>query len=1101
MTGRDQDTNRIATMDASIQPEFLSQRALLRPLSRATLRMVRMPAPPVYCRAVLLLAICTGSFLMMTSGVIAQDLISEARSQRLEVELSGRVERRCVGGAGQFLVFTIPVLKQVVVFDATIGEIAKYIPADDPDIHIACSADQLFIVEGKSGIVTSYSLETFKKQLAKSIDVSVPIGAICIGASSQKAPLVVVRAKRTNSPLEACLELYSPEHLTRMECEYPSASFRMVEFDARSTLSCSADGRSLLIASRDTSLLSIELPKIEVIATDFDRSDSVHKGRKENFARICSRGQYVYSPVGIYSRKLLPISLTNERNYPSIFRIPDINGNFCLQVDAGDQAFGTAAKPLVHLNFAGTETSLQQLKNINPYEGGRPRVHNSHPPGFEESFFLFSSANLLVQVPLDGNRVLLHELDVDATLQRNGGNYLYVESMAPISAQPGSIYKYHVQAKSSRDQLSYQLLAAPPNMSIDQNGVVTWPVPVGFREPSVSVIVQVTADESQQTFDAFRIGVEITDAGSGGPMITEATKVEEEFEVDTLGPRPAAGFGFQKLPEIVPLKLEESERIISLPEPFDDLKIGGGGRYLILQFDRLKKLGVFDICQGKMTGYLPIPEGDFGYAAGANRLVVASGTYGSIKRYNLSTLQPEVTHYFTKGPIQNMFMGSATGGPVYIHQKTLYEYDLDSFDALKCKISGKTHKGTDADSHVRISSNGRLITSWGKTGSPTGLQSFVVEDSTLHGHYEHVSVGSALPSADGRVIYTMGGPYSDTLERRPEPGLRPSPAPSGNLYLTANSASPLDGAGNLTLRLQTTGQPLVQLPYDVQLGSHGASSRTSSHVTLEKRAIFCPNSGVIVIVPLAQNQLVLKPFNVLDSLKQSGVDFLFVTSSNKLSVKLGERVQHRVSVMSNAGAATFRLDSGGEGISITKDGILSWQVPDKYQGSAQEVIIVVKDKSGQEVRQNLTITVLGEKERRAALHAQATEDYKREMDERRVRQQARESEKAAGDGMSIREGIDEAKERAESDKASESESATEQTKSADKNNETVIAYPVRTWTDKNGQSLKAAFVQGFAGSVILKLPEGTSIALRLEDLSAKDYQYALQLVKKASSDK
>ena len=59
-----------------------------------------------------------------------------------------------------------------------------------------------------------------------------------------------------------------------------------------------------------------------------------------------------------------------------------------------------------------------------------------------------------------------------------------------------------------------------------------------------------------------------------------------------------------------------------LPEVFSDAVVAGGGRFLILQIPKLKKLAVFDVSEAKVTKYIPLAEENAVFAAGLDAVIV-----------------------------------------------------------------------------------------------------------------------------------------------------------------------------------------------------------------------------------------------------------------------------------------------------------------------------------------------------------------------------------------------------------------------------------------------------------------------------------------------
>lgn len=68
--------------------------------------------------------------------------------------------------------------------------------------------------------------------------------------------------------------------------------------------------------------------------------------------------------------------------------------------------------------------------------------------------------------------------------------------------------------------------------------------------------------------------------------------------------------------------MDQEMVVKSLSSSFDDVAVGGGGRYLILRLPRERKLAVFDVNEADVVHYIPLAEDNSLFAAGMNDLIV-----------------------------------------------------------------------------------------------------------------------------------------------------------------------------------------------------------------------------------------------------------------------------------------------------------------------------------------------------------------------------------------------------------------------------------------------------------------------------------------------
>ena len=62
-------------------------------------------------------------------------------------------------------------------------------------------------------------------------------------------------------------------------------------------------------------------------------------------------------------------------------------------------------------------------------------------------------------------------------------------------------------------------------------------------------------------------------------------------------------------------------QVDSASEAADQVLAAGGGRYLLLQFPKLMKLGVYDLTHDKLTGYIPLPSNETAVACSLHNIV------------------------------------------------------------------------------------------------------------------------------------------------------------------------------------------------------------------------------------------------------------------------------------------------------------------------------------------------------------------------------------------------------------------------------------------------------------------------------------------------
>lgn len=954
-----------------------------------------------------------------------------------QVELPGEIGRRAIGGAGRYLVISIPEQRQIAVFDIEQAKIVKYLPAEDRAIHVAAGADKLIVVMGEKRIISRYSLETFERELTSSLEASAPIASICMGSGSQ-GPLAIATHRD--------LSFWNIDGLEKLNVETDK---NRVRWNNLGRIEASQDGQTFLVATDYACIIRFLGDDVQTTVGPKDVG---------SHPRLCPSGRFVHSSDGTFSLGLHPIHSDPPQYRRTHFRVPGAEGEFFLR-------FNTQKRRAVWAPYEDIKVALYHTGASNPIAGVL-EIREFQSP---YSFFLIPSSKLLLQAPIGDDKIQLHQLDARQLLDASGEHYLYVSSPPPHATSASKQWQHQLEVRSSAGGLNYQLGSAPEGMTVSPQGLLQWDVPKEFGFSTAQVVVEITDKDQQRISYTFAIR-------TGGTMGSAPEGISPAIQVEKL----ATSDGSPALPRITPLKMEAEEIMYPLPAEYDEIKVGGGGRYLVLHFKSLDKLGVFDVCLGTMIGYVTMPRGNAQFAAGANHLVVISDDQKEIKRYGLPSLKLEATGKFRSDLlVHRAAMGHSSDEAVFVdfgnaedRELQLRRYDIDTF--LASDINVKGHRFSP-DS-MTVSGNGDTLCI--KAGSVTRL---LVAHGTQwkhnRGRPKHsAEYGNFIASADGRFVFTSDGIKTNRLqEQTPESNFVYSVATSGDFYLrsktvrTENSQAP----ANLTVHKLGDDRTLAELPYPPLFMPRNRATK------LEEMVFFNPEAKVVVLTPSSKSYLLLKRFDLDAILKASEEDYLYVHSDSSQSAEPGESIKHKIDARSSRGGVSLELLAAPEGATLSDEGQLSWTIPTDFAEASARVTVAIKDDSEKELLHQLTIYF---KENEERLIDEATERARLEHERRILESKRREQER-----MLMQLQADTAKFRASVKKIQESEAMIakdERDRPFPPDN-----YQRRSWTDRNGEVLKARFVGSFADSITLRLDNGSQISLPIAGLSDEDQAY------------
>jgi hypothetical protein len=325
--------------------------------------------------------------------------------------------------------------------------------------------------------------------------------------------------------------------------------------------------------------------------------------------------------------------------------------------------------------------------------------------------------------------------------------------------------------------------------------------------------------------------------------------------------------------DIRPPQLEADRVERKLEGTVADVVVGGGGRYLVLHLADLGKLAVFDVNAAKVVGTIPIPEEGARFAAGLEDVVVVLPRAGTIERWNLKTLERDVTATLpVKGVIKAVAMGSASKGPLLVYSAAgTQPLDRTAFALINTETMKPIVPDLNVQAmtimvmhyrncvHIRASADGRIFGLRGTVFSPSGLGLIVYTEAVTRVFYVHNSFGHVVPGPDGKTLYTRVGKYA--LRGQGEPPNMPGrgnpmlPACMGDQYLSLPGPG---RAGETTIERPGKEKPLATLP-DLELPT-SAEDNITHDLTFDKRVHLVPEARLVITVPASNDRLVLHRF-------------------------------------------------------------------------------------------------------------------------------------------------------------------------------------------------------------------------------------------------
>ena len=432
-----------------------------------------------------------------------------------------------------------------------------------------------------------------------------------------------------------------------------------------------------------------------------------------------------------------------------------------------------------------------------------------------------------------------------------------------------------------------------------------------------------------------------------------------------------------------PIKADREER--PLPSPIEDVCVAGGGRFLILSLPRDRQIAVFDANEARVVKYWPMTGSSVRIAAGMDKVFVADPGTGAVQRWDLRSMQKEVTVPLPTGPmgttLDAMVTGSAAYGPILVGYTekersggTGKFVDPVTFKEVVPEFERGMQLPVMTPYLARASADGRTFAYHaGHGGEPHAMKVISLEGTTakLVGDVWPAPTSLGVPSADGLLIYTSagvftsrmipsdGGKQGSSLPARHGPlSLRLQPAGDPHAMKRRPGSKTASSGSTVTFHFPKDERPIGKLE-DVDGIHHegigyGGSQDKINH---DKRVHWIPNAKILVTIPASNDKLLLYRFDPDEVLAKSDIDYLYVTSSAPTLAVKGSEYAYYVQVKSKRGGVKYKLESGPAGMKVGSDGRVTWAVPKDFDQAEADVLLTVSDATGQEVFHSFRMTV------------------------------------------------------------------------------------------------------------------------------------------------
>jgi hypothetical protein len=299
-----------------------------------------------------------------------------------------------VGGGGRYLIFHLPRLRKLVVFDVSATRLVHYVDLAEHDVKFAAGLDKLFIVLPRASRIQRWSLATFEQEADAQLPTTEPVQAAALG-SACNGPLLLTVGKQGKFLIldgQSLAPLAAPPG-----AKDPGGA-------GASPLRMSANGR--VLGWWDPNVGPSGVHCCTVTGGEMRSLPYVHEDR--GHITPGPDGREIHTARGLYGLDGQRLAGQSDGGG---YCVPAHHGNLDLTLPSG-QTQG------VFVHQIGQSRPVTKLPQVALVEG--IDAWDREPIVADQRYHLIPQANLLIVLPTSNERLILYHFDTAQVLGKAG---------------------------------------------------------------------------------------------------------------------------------------------------------------------------------------------------------------------------------------------------------------------------------------------------------------------------------------------------------------------------------------------------------------------------------------------------------------------------------------------------------------------------------------------------------------------------------------------------------------------------------------------------------------------------------------------------------
>lgn len=405
-----------------------------------------------------------------------------------EVKLPSEVDRVCLAGKGEYLLLLMKKLDKIAVYDLKVDKIAGYLDVGSADVFFAGTADGAVVYNNDKKTFQAWSLSTFELKLTVTSPAKGTVAGVYAGHASTGPALVVT----SNGPV-----FLDAGRLKIVETDPFESSQWLSHPQSRLHCAASADGGTFAAWCIDISPSGARSLRL-----DGKKMVTKYEHETVGYQIPSADGSLFYTRNGVFGPDLKPLSKDEKLNQPNP-TLPTLHPAYYLGITVQEIQVQERTPTQLTLYTAADHAPILTLTAPKAFG----KVDRFDPVGTLSLYErIVAHPGLKKILFVDERRTSLHvlPLDIVKALDDKGIDYLLAESLPETAAQ-GRKYEYAIKVLSKAGKVQFKLDSGPKGMAVSKDGLVTWAVPMDFKEKKVGVVISIEDGSKQQIFHAFTV--------------------------------------------------------------------------------------------------------------------------------------------------------------------------------------------------------------------------------------------------------------------------------------------------------------------------------------------------------------------------------------------------------------------------------------------------------------------------------------------------------------------------------------------------------------------------------------------------------------------